>query len=216
MKAAIFDLDGTLIDSMWVWEGLASRYLQTIGIEVPEDLRESIKHFSLLQSSHYLKDRFKIETSAEEINRQAEKLLENYYENEFQLKPYALNILEELKTRGIKMCLATATEDRLALAAIKRLKIHDYFEFLQTCNGTGLQKGDKRFFEIAIERLNEDPKDIWVFEDAYHSMESAKSTGLKVLAIEDESAKADRQAIKEIADIYISNFKELDIDDLKE
>ena len=215
MKAAIFDLDGTLIDSMWIWEGLASRYLQEIGIMAPDDLRESIKHYSLLEASHYMKDRFNIENSPEEINAHIEEILKGYYENEFQLKDNARELLEELKKRNIKMCVATATEDELAMSAMKRLEIDHYFEFLQTCNATGLQKGDKRFFEIAIEKLNEDPKDIWVFEDAYHCMESAKEANLNVLAIEDKSAAGDRENIKGISDIYIKSFDELDIDKLK-
>lgn len=214
MKAAIFDLDGTLIDSMWIWKDLASKYLQTIGIEAPEDLRASIKHYSLLEACSYLKDRFNIDSSPEEINNQAEELLKGYYENEFQLKPYVMETLEELNRRGVKMCVATATEDRLALAVMKRLKIDHYFEFLQTCNATGLQKGNKKFFQIAMDKFNEDPKDIWVFEDAYHCMVSAKKANLNVVAVEDPSAEEDRNKIKEEADIYITSFEALDLDKL--
>lgn len=215
MKAIIFDMDGTLIDSMWIWKDFASNYLQTIGIEPPKDLSESVKHYSLLEASHYLKERFNIDNSPEEINLQAERLLEGYYENEFQLKPYVRETLEELSRRDIKMCIATATEDRLAMATMKRLEIEHYFEFLQTCNSTGLQKGDKRFFEIAVEKLGEKPEDIWVFEDAYHCMQSAKNAKLNVVAVEDESAKEDRDKIKDLADIYITNFKELELDKMK-
>lgn len=212
MKAAIFDLDGTLIDSMWVWKDLASDYLQSIGIETPSDLRESIKHYSLLEACSYLQERFQIDNTPEEINHDAEKLLEGYYESEFQLKSYAKETLEELKSRNVKMCVATATEDRLAMSALKRLGIDHYFEFLQTCNSTGIQKGDKRFFQLAIEKLNVKPEDIWVFEDAYHCMESAKNADLNVVAIEDESAAEDRDRIKKIADVYIGGFEELNLD----
>lgn len=214
MKAAIFDLDGTLIDSMWIWENLASNYLQSIGIEVPGDLRDSIKHFSLLEASHYLQERFQIDNSPDEINNSIEKILENYYGNEFQLKSHVIETLEELNKRNVKMCVATATEDRLAMSALKRLEIHHYFEFLQTCNSTGLQKGDKRFFEIAIEKLGENPKDTWVFEDAYHCIVSAKEANLNIVAIEDESAIEDRAKIKEEAHIYISDFKDLNIGEM--
>lgn len=159
MKASIFDLDGTLIDSMWIWKDLASKYLKTIGVEAPDDLRESIKRYSLLEACHYLKD-------------------------------------------------------RLAIATLKRLEIDHYFEFVQTCNSTGLQKGDSRFFEIAVDKLNEKPEDVWVFEDAYHCMESAKRINLNVVGIEDESAKEDRDKIRQVAHVYIRNFEELDIDRL--
>lgn len=150
----------------------------------------------------------------EEFFINSEKLLEDHYDNEFQLKPYVRETLEKMNRRDIKMCVATATEDRLAMSVLKRLKIDHYFEFLQTCNSTGLQKGNSKFFEIATQRLNEDTKDIWVFEDAYHCIESAKSINLNVVAIEDKSAKKDRDKIKRTADIYIESFKELNLDKL--
>lgn len=106
------------------------------------------------------------------------------------------------------------TEGRLAMSALKRLKIDYYFDFLQTCNTSGLQKGDRRYFDLAVERLGYESKDIWVFEDAYHCIKSAKSVGLNIVAIEDESALEDRERIKKIADIYISSYNELALNDL--
>ncbi len=214
MKGAIFDLDGTLLDSMWFWKGLANNYLLSIDIEPPTDLRDTLKKLSLLEGCHYLKERFKLDKTPKEINDEMEILLSKQYVENFQLKPYVHEILEDLKNRNIKMCLATATEDRLVEMAFKRLGIGDYFEFIQTSNRVGIGKNDPRFFEIATERLELSPKDIWVFEDALHCIISAKHCGLNVVALSDEAATEDLDEIKKYADMYIDDFSNLELDKL--
>ena len=152
MKAAIFDLDGTLLDSMWIWV--------SIGIEPPKDLREKLKPLSLLKGCHYIKDRFNINKTAEQINDEMEKLLESYYSSKFELRPYVKETLEKFKGNNIRMCVATATAEHLVLKAFDRLGIGNYFEFIQTCNNTGIGKFDPEFFKLAINRLNIEPRDM--------------------------------------------------------
>ena len=113
------------------------------------------------------------------------------------------------------MCLATATDEKLVLKTFERIKIGHYFEFIQTCNGVNIGKNDPRFFELAIERLNCKPEDIWVFEDALHCIISAKKCGLNVVGVSDESDKEDTEEKRKHADIYVDNLNELIIDDLK-
>ena len=214
MKGAIFDLDGTLIDSMWFWEKLVDDYLLSVGIEPPEDLRDVLKELSLLEGCFYMKDRFNMAKTPEEINAEIEELLESYYADKFLLKPYVLETLEDFKSRKIKMCLATATEDKLVSKVFNRLRIGEYFDFIQTSNNTGIGKKDTRFFQLAIDRLSLNPEDIWVFEDALHCIVAAKKTGLNVVAIADNSALKDFDEIKKYADICIDDFSQLDIDNL--
>lgn len=214
MKAGIFDLDGTLIDSMWLWENLADNYLLSIGIEPPKDLGESLKELTLEESTFYMKKRFKLKSTPCEIKRDIEKILADYYANRFQLKPYVLETLEEFKKRNIKMIIATATDEHLVSMVLDRHGIKDYFEFIQTSDNTGLSKGQPKFFQIAINSLGLDPQDIWVFEDALHCILSAKKCGLNVAAIKDKSALSDLEKIKEISDIYIDNFSQLEVEKL--
>lgn len=211
MKAGIFDLDGTLIDSMWLWENLAHNYLLSIGIEPPKDLGESLKELTLEESTFYMKKRFKLKSTPCEIKRDIEKILADYYANRLQLKPYVLETLEEFKNRNIKMVIATATDDHLVSMALNRHGIKDYFEFIQTSDNVGLSKGQPEFFQIAINRLELDPRDIWVFEDALHCILSAKKCGLNVVAVRDESALSDLEEIKKISDIYIDDFSQLEV-----
>lgn len=214
MKAAIFDLDGTLLDSMWIWEKLVDNYLESIGVEPPTNLRDTLKKLSLLEGCYYIQEKCKINKSPEEINEEIENILAGYYAEKFLLKPYAIEILEELRNRSIRICLATATADHLVALAFKRLGIAEYFEFIQTSNNVGVGKKEPKFFEIAIERLNIDPKDIWVFEDALHCIISAKKCNLNVVALPDDSAKEDLDEIKKIADIYIDDLSQLNINSI--
>lgn len=208
MKFAIFDLDGTLFDSMWVWETLAYDYLKSRGIDAPEDIREKLKEYSLRESSDILKEMYGLPESGEEINDQMEKVLEEYYFEKIQLKEGAREVLQTLQDSGVKMCAATATADHLAKGAMERLQIDGYFEFLQTCKSTGIEKYKPEFYQLILDRVDENTEDIWVFEDALHSMEAAKKLGIKVVAIKDRSARIDWEEIDEIADIAIESFPE--------
>ncbi len=214
MKAAIFDLDGTLLDSMWLWGNLADNYLLSIGIEPPKDLCESLKDLTLKEACFYMKEKFNIKSTIDEINRDIEKLLADYYANRLQLKPYVLETLEEFKNKNIKMAIATATDENLVSMALNRLGVKDYFEFIQTAENVGLSKSKPEFFEIAIDRLGLKPEEIWVFEDSLHCIKSAKKAGLKIVAVKDESASLDIEKIKEISDIYIDDFSQLKVDNL--
>ncbi|WP_409226999.1 HAD family hydrolase [Gudongella sp. SC589] len=208
MKFAIFDLDGTLLDSMWVWETLAYDYLISRGIEAPEDIRDKLREYSLREASDVLKEMYDLPERGEEINDQMEKVLEKYYFDKIQLKEGAREVLQAMKDKGIKMCAATATADHLAKAAMVRLEIDEYFEFLQTCKSTGIEKYKPEFYQLILDRVGESTEDIWVFEDALHSMEAAKKLGIKVAAIRDQSAKIDWQEIEEVADIVFDSFPE--------
>lgn len=214
MKAAIFDLDGTLLDSMWVWEDLVDDYLSGMSIKSPEGMRDVLKKLSLLEGCHYLKDILNLEKSAEDINEDMERILESYYRDKLLLKPYVFETLESFKNRGVKMILATATDDALVAQTFSRIPVGHYFSFIQTSNALGIGKKDPRFFQIAIERLDEKPEDIWVFEDALHCMISAKKCNLKVVALKDDSNKDDWDEIVKVADITIDDLFCLDIDEL--
>lgn len=209
MRLAIFDLDGTLFDSMGIWEKLAYNYLIKKGIEVEPNIRESLKEYSLYEASIVIKERFNLKESGDEINHQMEEILRYYYENTIPLKEGAKELLERLKNQGIRIVAATATIDPLAIAALKRLQIFDYFEFVQTCKGVGIEKYKKEFYQLIVERTGVLPRDMVVFEDALHSMEAANKIGIRVVAIKDDSAKSDFDKIEKIADLVIENFNEV-------
>jgi HAD superfamily hydrolase (TIGR01509 family) len=208
MKVAIFDLDGTLFDSMWVWEKLAYNYLVERGIDPPLDLRENLKEYSLRESCDVLKERYNLSETPDEINNQMEEILKKHYFEEIELKVGAKELLEKMNKLGIKIIAATATADWLSKAASKRLGIYEYFEIFQTCRAVGIEKYDPKFYEIIIKQLDVETNEIWLFEDALHSIKAGKKCGMKVAAIRDESAKSDWDEIEENSDITFDSFNE--------
>lgn len=214
MKAAIFDLDGTLVDSMGLWENLADYYLLSIGIEPPKDLSRALSELTVDEGILYLKRRFNLKSTIEEVNQSLEDILIDHYKNKIQLKPYVREILEKFKSKNIIMALATATDEYFVSMVLNRYGIRKYFTFIQTSQNVGLSKSQPEFFQIAIERLGVEPEKIWVFEDALHCMVSAKECGLNIVAVEDKWAFPDLKEIKEISDIYIENFSQLEVEKL--
>lgn len=215
MKAVIFDLDGTLIDSMWLWNNLAENYLLSIGIDPPEKFSKTyLRKLTLEEGCLFVKEKFRLKETVDEIQEAMEDLLVDYYKNRLKLKAYVLDVLNKFKKEGTKMAIATATDKHLVEMVLDRYYIRDYFEFIQTVGNTGIKKSQPKFFQKAADRLNVDSKNIWVFEDALHCIVSAKECGLKVVAVKDKSALPDLDEIKRIADIYVEDFSQLEVDKL--
>jgi len=212
LKGYCFDLDGTLLDSMWIWDRLPYDYLLSKGKNPPKNIREKLKKYSLKEASSIIKDEFKLKESADEINLEMENILKHFYENNVELKDGALELLQYLKDNKSKLCLVTATEEKLLLPAIKRLGIYEYFDFIQTCGNVGFEKYDVNFFKILIDRLKLETRDVFLFEDALHSMETAKKLGIKVVAIKDPTNISDWDKITKVADIAVDNLSDLNFD----
>lgn len=214
MKAAVFDVDGTLVDSMEFWNNLAKNYLSSIGIIATDDLNKAIEKLTVDEGIAYMKERYKIKKSVIEIKEEMDLLLVNYYRDDVKLKPNVIELLELLKSKGIRIAIASLIDEKLIMSVLKRYYIDHCFEFIQTCENTGLSKDDEKFFKLVTERLNLEPKEIVVFEDSLYSMIAAKEAGLKVIAVEEGSAAKDEIKIRELVDIYIKDFSEI-IDSLE-
>lgn len=208
MKGILFDLDGTLLDSMHVWVRLAYDYLDSLEVKAPVDLRERIKTMSLKEAMQYFRDEYGIEKTTDEMLQDTNRILAGYYHNTIELKPHIEGVLDELYTRGHKMAVATATADELSKPALAHHGLDRYFLFTQTVKNTGHGKHDPAFWLEGANRMQMEPNRIVVFEDAYHCIQGAKAAGMRVIAIEDESAQRDREKIIKTADIYLRSFRE--------
>ena len=208
-KGVIFDLDGTLINSMSVWENIGDDFLKSKGKVPPDNLSEILKTMSFQESSRYFIDKFHLNLSVDEVISEFNSLVEDKYKYEIELKKYVLEYLKKLKSKNIKMCIVTATDIELSKAVLTRLKILNFFEFILTSDEVDISKNDPRIYIKAAEMLGYLPNDIVVFEDALYCVEAAKKAGFYVVGIEDESAREDREEIKRVSDIYIESFEEL-------
>ena len=206
MKAYIFDLDGTLLDSMEVWDNLNYDFLHNRGIEMPEDFRAKVLSLSLPESAAYTIERFGLPESVEELVREWYEMVLYAYTHTVRMKPYAKEYLLALKERGAKMAVATSLPAGLYEPALRAHGIYDLFDALCDAEQAGYGKTRPDMFMLAAKKLGVQPSDCVVFEDIYAAVLSAKSIGMTVYAVRDASSDDDREGINETADFLIDDF----------
>ena len=211
MKGILFDMDGTLLDSMEVWIHLANRYLDSLGLDKTENLQEEIKTMTLKEALAHFKTIYRLDDSVEEMLVATHRILADAYKNTVVKKPQVDAVLQRLKSRGHRMAVSTATTDELSRPALSHHKLSGYFDFLQTVHNTGISKNDPAYWLEGAKRMQMPPENIVVFEDALHAIESAKAAGMRVIAIEDAAMKRDREKIRVTADVYLRGFDAFDI-----
>ncbi len=206
-NAVIFDLDGTLLDSMYIWDTLAEDYLKSIGVEAKPGLCDAVNTLMMEDAAVYLKEEYSLPYPTEKILADIFAIVDDFYFNTSVLKDGVLDFLTQLNNLGIKMCIATASERYVVEAALKRCLVFDFFDRIFTCSEVGYSKTDPKIFFEAAEFLGEQPKDILVFEDALFAAQTAKNAGFKVCGIYDPSEKCITE-LKRTVDFYINSFKE--------
>ena len=209
LSGAIFDLDGTLLDSMSVWDTAGEDYLRSRGLEPREDLNEKFKAMSLYQAACYLRSAYGLPDGAEEIMDGVNRLIAHFYTNEAQPKAGVPEVLAALNKRGVKMCVASATDRPLVEAALSRCGLLGYFGEIFTCSSVGHGKDEPDIFLAALAFLRTPKNSTWVFEDALHAALTAKTAGFPVLGVYDRSEK-DQAALAGLAEVYVRSFTEME------
>ncbi len=195
MKAAIFDMDGTILDSMSVWDGFGQDYLRTIGIEPPENLWQEIRAMSYIETANYFIETFSLPQTAEELMKIWDDFVFRRYERMAILKPGAREYIKKLHADGTKICLATATMKFIARAMLEKNGIAEFFDFIITEEDVGVGKTEPDIYIEAAKKLGEAPVDCIVFEDSLHAIKTAKSAGFPVWGLLDPSAKDHHEQI---------------------
>lgn len=209
LQSAIFDMDGTLLDSMHIWKDLGSNLLRRMGYEPEPDMQEKVMVMTLRESAEYCKTTYGLPQTVEEIMDLTLAQVEDYYTNHAQAKPGVVKVLRLLKMEGVWMYVATNTERRLAEAALKQAGIRDYFRGVLTCGEVGAGKKDSpEIYERCLTRLQSHKRDTVVFEDAVHAVRTAKAAGFRVCGVYDPSAEEDQAEIQALSDYYIRSFEE--------
>lgn len=209
LKGAIFDFDGTLFDSMFIWNTAGETYLRSIGIEPREDLRKVLKTMSLLQSATYIREKYAVELTLEEIMDGINRTVEDFYFYTVQPKECVITLLEQMKVKGIKMCIATATDRYQVEAALKRCGMESFFSEIFTCSDVGHGKDEPIIFRKAIDYLGTTRANTVVFEDAYHAAKTAKADGFVTVAVYDSHEEKQKE-LQALSDFYFENYTETD------
>ena len=182
MNYSIFDVDGTILDSMEVWNTLASQYVQSLGMVPEKNLDEIVSDMSLEQSATYLKNHYKINKQEERIISEVLNFISDFYEYEVNLMPGFKEFISHYDSINV---IGTSCDEELVKIALNRLAVLNYFEDIITCSKVNKSKNDPDFYLACAQVLKQRPKDIVVFEDADYCIDVARKIGFKVIKIKD-------------------------------
>ena len=182
MNYSIFDVDGTILDSMEVWNTLASRYIQSLDRIPEKNLDKIVSEMSLEQSAIYLKKHYRINKQEEVIISEVLNLISDFYKHEVKLMPGFKDFITHFDSMNV---IGTSCDEELVKSALKRLGVLDYFEDIMTCSKVNKGKDNPGFYLACADILKQKPDNIFVFEDADYCIDAARKVGFKVIKIKD-------------------------------
>lgn len=211
IKGIIFDMDGTLIDSLSVWADSDREFLNGLGYEYSPEHSLAMKSMHFDSACEYLVQTFSLPFPAEEAGRRILEIVEKRYLYEMSLKDGAEDFIKAAHNAGIKMCIATSNKKSLAEGAVKNLGIAGYMEFVLTSDEVGCGKESPEIFLRAAEALGASPAETAVFEDSLHAVKSAKAAGFFVVGVHEALCGGEFAEIEKTADRAVRSFREIDI-----
>ena len=212
IKAVIFDLDGTLVDSMWMWRTIDIEYLTNQGTEVPENLeafQEELEGMGFTETAILFKERFKIPDSLEKIKNTWIRMSGEKYRNEVPLKPGAKEFLDYLKERNMKIGISSSNSRELIQMVLETHGILEYFDCITTCCEVKRGKPEPDVYLKTAQGLEVEPEACLVFEDVPMGILAGKRAGMKVCAIDDAYSRKQESQKRELADWYILDYTQL-------
>lgn len=209
IDAVIFDLDGSLVDSMWLWRAIDIEYLGRFGIALPENLQSMIEGMSFHETAVFFKEYFSIPDDLEEIKADWNRMAWDKYEREVPLKPGADRFLRYCGTQGIRLGIATSNSRALAENVVRAHQLSDAFGCIMTGCDVGKGKPAPDIYLAAAKALGVLPERCLVFEDIIPGILAGKAAGMRVCAVDDAYSAPDREKKKELADYYIESYLEV-------
>ena len=203
IQAVIWDMDGTLVDSMHMWRDVGTRLLHSLQVTPEENLAQKLFAMSMKEGVLYLKETYHLQISEDEIANRMEEIVIAFYENEVTIKGSVIDCLEVLKKKGIKMALATATNKMPAQKALKRCGLESYFTVFYTCEEAGADKTKPDIYQLCSKELAVPAAHTLVLEDAVHSLETAKQAVYYTAGVYDAQSSSMQKKIRQISNVYI-------------
>ena len=208
-KFAIFDLDGTLVDSMSYWSQLAEEYLHSRGVEqVPNHILEAIKPMTMEESADLFRRTFGLDITSSHMVAEMDHMMHHPYRNVIPLKEGVAAYLEGLHQAGTTMCVASATAEPLVELCLSRLGVRHYFQFLLSCETVGVGKTQPDIYLQAAQRMGCTPAETAVYEDAVYAAATAKNAGFYIVGVYDQDASAHWEELQSLSDETIPSFEE--------
>jgi len=208
-KAYIFDLDGTLLDSMGVWGQVDSDFLAKRGIAVPPDYMDAISSMTFHETAAYTIKRFSLTDNIEDLMREWNDMAAYAYAHTVRMKPHAKEFLITLRDSGAKLAIATSLSAELCAPVLRNNGIDNFFDVICRTDDVGHGKSHPDVFLLTAQKIGIPPQDCLVFEDILSAVKSAKSAGFCVCAVYDKTSENDWEQIKAEADYSIVDFHEM-------
>jgi HAD superfamily hydrolase (TIGR01509 family) len=209
IEAVIFDLDGTLIDSMWMWKQIDIEYLERFGLELPLDLQKMIEGMSFSETAIYFKERFKLEDSIDQIKSDWNKMAWDKYQNEVPLKDGVLEFLVYLKENNIPAGIATSNSRELVDLIINIHDLQGYFTSIRTSCEVAKGKPSPDIYLLVASDLGVEPEKCLVFEDVLQGVMAGKNANMKVCSVYDEASLTEQDSKRKLADYEIISMTEV-------
>lgn len=208
-KGIMFDVDGTILDSMKIWMEAGKRYLDQFGIEEKENIAEILFNLTMSEGAKYIKETYKIDKTIQEIIDGMNSIVYEFYEKEAMPKDGVLEFIGYLYDNKIPMTVVTSTDRPMIEAAFKRLDLEKYFKKIFTSSEVGKGKDNPLIFEKAIEEMNSNKEGTWLIDDAFYSLNTAYNNGINTVGIYDDSSKLHQEKVKSVSTIYIKDWTQV-------
>lgn len=213
IKAVIFDLDGSLVDSMWMWQAIDIEYLSKFGIAIPKTLQEEIGGKSFSETAVYFKERFQIPDTLQQIKDDWNRMAWDKYAHEVPVKDGAAEILEYCKDRDIRMGIATSNSRELVDNIVSVHQLEQYISCIVTGCEVPRGKPAPDVYLAVADKLGVKPEECLVFEDIVDGIMAGKAAGMKVCAVYDKNSEYQDEEKRLLADYYTYEFRELIAED---
>ena len=209
IKAVIFDMDGTLIDSTGIWHEIDINFFAKRGMELPSDYAQHIVHLGLKQAAIFTKETYGIKESVQEIMDEWHNMSIDMYRYHVELKPHSLELLKLFKENNIKMAIATANDEPLYRPCIERLGIGEYFDEIADVNTAKEGKQSAKIYLDLAKKMGAEPQNTLVLEDMPTCVKTANKSGFITVAVYDNASKAYDKEKKDNSLLFINDFGEL-------
>ena len=207
---AIFDLDGVLLDSMAVWNDLGVRYLQKRGIQPEAGLSQILFSMSMEQGADYLKAKYQLPDTPQEILNGIEQMIRDFYFYEVQPKEGARELLQFLQDQGVKMIAATSSPREHVTKALQRNGLYTYLQQIYTTGEVGVSKHEPLIYQLAAESLGTKPEETLVFEDSLYALKTAKNAGFRAIGVYDADGETNQEGVRQTGELYLKRLSEFE------
>ena len=209
VEAVLFDLDGTLVDSMWMWGKVDAEFFENEGMKMPDDFQRQIEGMSFRDVTLYMKEKYHFKLSPEEIGKKLNEMGAYKYEHEVKIKDGVHNFLQYLKETGIKTAICSSTSRFLVSSCIKANNIEQYIDIIKTSCDVPKGKPAPDIYLAASKELGISPNHCLVFEDIPNGIRAGKSAGMRVCAVYDIYSVPFEPEKKNLADYFIQSFNDV-------